>query len=94
VVGRGSVRTGRCGHPRATVEPPEQIENENDDDDEKDCSKDRATLKVAVGRGSVRTEYRLAALLRIRGAILNYFPKSKLLAEIPDQTAWLSDSDS
>jgi hypothetical protein len=28
VVGRGSVRTGQ----------PEQIENENDDDDEKDCS--------------------------------------------------------
>jgi hypothetical protein len=87
---------GGARYPRATVDPPEQIENENDDDDddEKDCSKHRATLKVAVGRGSVRTEYRLAALLRIRGAILNYFPKSKLLAEIPDQTAWLSDSDS
>jgi hypothetical protein len=39
-------------YPRATVDPQKQIENENDD--EKDCSKDRASLK-AVGRGSVRT---------------------------------------
>jgi hypothetical protein len=64
-LGRGSVRTWRRAYPstrcrllragpRAPVDPPEQIENENDDDDEKDCSKLRAMLK-AVGRGSVRT---------------------------------------
>jgi hypothetical protein len=45
----------RACHLCATVDP-RAIENENDDDEkEKDCSKDRATLKVVVGRGSVRT---------------------------------------
>jgi hypothetical protein len=61
MVGRASVRTGRLaspfdalslaqGRPARYGWPPEQIENENDDEDEKDCSKHRATLK-AVGRG-------------------------------------------
>jgi hypothetical protein len=54
VVGRGSVRTGRRASPARYGCPPEQIENENDDDDEKDCPKHRLTLYTAglVARGS------------------------------------------
>ena len=52
--GEAPSEPGGAPHPRATVDPPEQIENENDDDDEKDCSGHRTRLK-AVGRGSFRT---------------------------------------
>jgi hypothetical protein len=52
-LGEAQSEPGGARHPRATVDP-RAIENENDDDDEKDCSKLRSTLK-AVGRGSVRT---------------------------------------
>jgi hypothetical protein len=62
MAGRGSVRTGGRASPARSGCPPEQIENENDDDDEKDCFKRRAALK-AVGRGSVRTGGRASPAL-------------------------------
>jgi hypothetical protein len=57
MVGRGSVRTGRRASPARYGWPLEQIESENDDEHEKDCSMLGARLK-AVGRGSVRTGWR------------------------------------
>jgi hypothetical protein len=50
--GRAPSEPGGARHPRATVDPLEQIENEDDDED--DCSRARARLAM-VGRGSVRT---------------------------------------